>query len=571
MPFNTVARLIGAAALMLGIVSGAIAQAKMVRRTVEEHKGVPTHFWVKGDAPSPNKLITFTVAVKQNEDGKRVLEEELLRRSDPENLEWYGKWLKREEVDALVAPERAAVETVKSWLSNFAMGPVVELGSKGDFVTVTMSVAKAEDMLGSKFFKYSHRFQENVNILRLEENYQVPEEVADVIDFVGPTVRFPALQGARTHGKGSGRELFGPIGNSVTPSFLRKLYNASDAVAAPGTKNIQACASFLNQYYKPSDLKTFFEKYASSAKVTTPTVYGPNDASSPGIEASLDIQYIMGVGRDTPTEFWSTHGQQPHNPENEPFLVFLANLANTTDANMPHTMSVSYGDNEPGVDNGYANRCNVEFQKAGARGISIMFSSGDGGVSGGQSQPCTTFVPTFPAGSPWVTAVGGTKNSNPEVCASFSSGGFSNYFSPPPFQVGAISSYLQNPGIPSSSLFNKSGAGIPDVAAQGENFDVVQNGFTSPVDGTSCSSPTFTAIVGLLNDARMAAGKSSLGYLNQLIYKTAGPGGAFQDITRGSNPGCETDGFPATKGWDPVTGWGTPNFGKLKDIVMALP
>ena len=86
---------------------------------------------------------------------------------------------------------------------------------------------------------------------------------------------------------------------------------------------------------------------------------------------------------------------------------------------MPLSMSVSYGDNEPGVDFDYATRVNTEFQKAGARGMSIMFSSGDGGVSGGQSQPCDKFVATFPAGSPWVTAVGGTTLSNPEVAASY--------------------------------------------------------------------------------------------------------------------------------------------------------
>lgn len=49
---------------------------------------------------------------------------------------------------------------------------------------------------------------------------------------------------------------------------------------------------------------------------------------------------------------------------------------------------------------------NVEFQKAGVRGITIFFASGDGGVSGGQSGPCTTFIPTWPAASPFVTAVG---------------------------------------------------------------------------------------------------------------------------------------------------------------------
>jgi tripeptidyl-peptidase I len=42
-------------------------------------------------------------------------------------------------------------------------------------------------------------------------------------------------------------------------------------------------------------------------------------------------------------------------------------------------------------------------------------------------------------------------------------------------------------------------------------------------------------------------------------------------ITTGSNPGCGTNGFAAVKGWDPVTGLGTPDFTKLLDVFMALP
>ena len=38
-------------------------------------------------------------------------------------------------------------------------------------------------------------------------------------------------------------------------------------------------------------------------------------------------------------------------------------------------------------------------------------------------------------------------------------------------------------------------------------------------------------------------------------------------ILAGSNPGCNTNGFKAGKGWDPVTGVGTPNFAKLRDTV----
>ena len=100
---------------------------------------------------------------------------------------------------------------------------------------------------------------------------------------------------------------------------------------------------------------------------------------------------------------------------------------------------------------------------------------------------------------------------------------------------------------------------------------------------SSGSSSSFAAFVALLNDARIHAGNKPLGFLNPLIYSLNGKG--FNDITDGNNPGCGTPGFnvsvsgsgkrlvlniydQATPGWDAVTGFGTPDFGKLKDIVM---
>jgi len=219
----------------------------------------------------------------------------------------------------------------------------------------------------------------------------------------------------------------------------------------------------------------------------------------------------------------------------------------------------------------YAKRVNVEFQKLGARGISILSASGDGGVAGGQTTTCKKFIPVFPAASPWVTSVGGTTispNSPGEVAAFFSSGGFSNYWDRPSYQTSAVEYYLSHTqDLPKSSFYNKSGAGFPDVSAQAIQFAVVINGSICSVMGTSCACPTFSAIVALLNDIRFVAGKKSLGYLNPLFYENPD---VFNDVTSGSNPGCGTNGFPAAKGWDPVTGLGTPNFLKLSKLVLSL-
>ena len=103
---------------------------------------------------------------------------------------------------------------------------------------------------------------------------------------------------------------------------------------------------------------------------------------------------------------------------------------------------------------------------------------------------------------------------------------------------------------------------------EGENVEIVLGGRTTGVAGTSCSSPIFGGLVALLNEQRLAAGKGPLGYLKPLLYKNAQ---AFTDVTEGSNPGCGTKGFPAAKGWDPVTGLGTPKFDALSKLVAGLP
>jgi hypothetical protein len=57
----------------------------------------------------------------------------------------------------------------------------------------------------------------------------------------------------------------------------------------------------------------------------------------------------------------------------------------------------------------------------------------------------------------------------------------------------------------------------------------------------------------MLNDARISAGKPALGFLNPWLYETGYAG--LNDITLGNNPGCGTEGFNSTIGWDPGTSY----------------
>merc|ERR1712139_485110 len=181
--------------------------------------------------------------------------------------------------------------------------------------------------------------------------------------------------------------------------------------------------------------------------------------------------------------------------------------------------------------------------------------------------------PSWPASSPWVTAVGSTrfvdqKVGQPEMATDQfgSGGGFSFQFDAPDEQKAAVANFLKvSPQLPPDGTFPKGGRATPDVSALGEGYQVVMHGQPSAVGGTSASAPMFAGLISLLNEARLAKKMPALGHLNPWLYKHPE---VFTDITLGDNyrgrgPFVEPVGFNCTKGWDPVTGLGTPLFDKM--------
>lgn len=96
-----------------------------------------------------------------------------------------------------------------------------------------------------------------------------------------------------------------------------------------------------------------------------------------------------------------------------------------------------------------------------------------------------------------------------------SGGGFSNLFPRPAYQDASVPQYLSKyVGSEYAGFYNPNGRAIPDLAAQGSNFTIYWNGSLIPVSGTSASTPTMSAVLSLVNDALVAAGKPTLGFLN---------------------------------------------------------
>ena len=539
--------------------------------------------WTQLYRVQPSKVLKLTFALKQRNVQK--LEQLLLQVSNPDS-QIYGRYLSVDEITKIVSPTDETLDLVQTWLQQNGV-KVCTLTKNRDFLVCEMQRNIAEQLLKGAVFYYFKHPSLHKKAIRSVSRYYVPAYVEKHLDFVGGLHRFPAVNWGKTKSsvyKGiktiqalekqheRSDELKGEtvsndnIHIGVYPSVLRQRYNVSSKVGSH-PNNSQVVAQFLEQYYHATDLKEFMAMFGGSFTHQTEIakVIGPNPGRA-GIEASLDTQYIMGLGANITTWFWSTGGRHE---SQEPFLEWMLDISNTSA--VPWVHSVSYGDVESSLSVAYMERINTEFMKAGLRGLSILFASGDDGA-GCKNE---TFAPSFPASSPYVTTVGGTAFNNPfgvtgEYAYEISGGGFSNVFKRASYQVDQVESFLNQSGLPPSRYYNANGRGYPDIAALCNHFWVVNNLIPVPgVMGTSASTPTTAGIISLVNDVRFHNGKPAMGFLNPFLYKSES---ILYDVTSGCNEGClENDkGFCASKGWDPVTGNGTPNFPALVKAALMI-
>jgi len=521
--------------------------------------------WVQGSRTNQDQIVELTFAVKQQ--GKQELHDALMRVSMPSSSE-YGQHLSNEEVHQMTAPAPAHVEAVLSFIRAHGGEPVAATPNS-DMITAKVTVEAAERMLSARYHQHVHASGKEIS--RVAGDYSLPDEVALAVDFVSPTVHFP---GVHRPSQELGDAAHSDPNGFNTPANLRQLYNVN--VEGKAATNKQAVTAFLEQGYSEASLQKFWTTYCDGITCGQgyPTLVG-DATTGHGTESMLDIETITGISGNVNTEFWGFSGRSPDNSANEPFMAWLAQMSSTSDDTIPKIFSTSYGEDENSWSFEAAQRLNVEFQKAGARGISLLYAAGDEGAN------CKSgvFVPEGPGSSPYVTSVGGTKPSGNwpapggETAVGLSSGGFSNYWDMPEWQKTAVAKYLTQSGLPDQSQrqYNTSGRAYPDISAQASAFVVIDHGIPLPgVAGTSCASPTAAGIFSMVNDARMQAGQSSLGFLNPFIYENAG---AFNDITTGSGSGCGLvgKGWPATAGWDAVTGVGTPDYQKLASLAASLP
>lgn len=344
-------------------------------------------------------------------------------------------------------------------------------------------------------------------------------------------------------------------GENQSPTTIRSRYHIPDANITQSTNTTtQAVAEFEGEQFYQANIATFSTRFAPGGVEQLVDVVGPNNGGYFG-EGNLDLEYISALAPGT-TTWWVAENYFDLTSWCQTFLTIEP---------MPTVASISWGSGESGYERSGIDSDNHEFKKLGLLGVSVLTASGDHGTGSTGFFSCGKFDPTWPASSPFVTAVGATysmTNSSDEVAWAGSGGGFSSFYAAPAYQQNATQTYLSSGvALPSATFYNQSGRGTPDVAALGTNFEVYSSGWGTET-GTSAATPTFASIVTRINAARSADGKAALGFLNPALYRLGRVG---FDVTTGDNknPSCPA-GFKAAAGWDPISGLGTPDYNFLK-------
>ncbi|KAJ7491014.1 subtilisin-like protein [Mycena latifolia] len=535
----------------------------------ERRDAAPSGFVHSGAAPAAETLNLRINLVQNDLAG---LESALNAAAVPTSPS-YGQWLSKEAVEAFARPSDETTAAVTQWLSENGID-FTPVSAAGDWISISVPAAKANELIKADFSVFTHTASGQESIRTLE--YSIPASLQDHIKLVTPTTSFNAPRRAGpvlVQSKASVPVPQGPTSaataagcsSTITPTCLQSMYQIPTTAATNKTGKI-GVAGFDDQFANQADLTQFLKAQrpdmSSTTAFTLTSVDGGTNSqtrSQAGVEANLDIQYTVGLATGVPVTFVSV-GETTKDGADEGFLdIITALIAETAP---PQVLTTSYGFNtEADLSKTLTFAMCDSYMQLAARGVSILFASGDGGVAATPGETCTNkpFLPTFPT-CPFVTLVGATAGS-PESGAGLSAGGFSNYFPQQIWQATAVNAYIASIGTEYAGRYNTTGRAFPDISASGENVWIVQDASTGLVDGTSCSSPIFASVIGLLNNELLNAGKPVLGYLNPWLY--ANPG-AFNDITTGSNPGCGTTGFPAKAGWDPVTGLGSPNYVKMR-------
>ncbi|KAF8267612.1 peptidase S8/S53 domain-containing protein [Lactarius quietus] len=453
----------------------------------------------------------------------------------------YGEHLSKGQVNRLIAPHQDTLDLVHSWLEYHNIpSSSISMTRGGSLLTLAgVPVSRANGLLGASYQLYKHTGTNDTAILRTV-GYSLPTVLHAHVQTVIPTTYFSTRTSSETSLKHYVNSTSTTESREVVrmpdPASLRDLYRTINYVPAASDKNVLAITAFMNQNPSLDDFDDFMTLCRSDAVNPLEAVY---HVEEPSPEANANLQYTDALVYPTPILFYSAGGDLKMTPgTNEPaqgdfFLEWLIFVLDQE--NVPETITISFG--------AFENYLPLDMERPYAT-ENCIDSSGR-----------LRFLVQFPSSCPWVTSVGGTTN---QIFRA---------------EEAAVKTYLDILGGQyHNGWYNPSGRGIPDISAQAINYYVIHEGqlLSHPAQTAQHRQvQTAASIISLLNDYRNSTGRKPLGFLNPWLYGHGRK--ALYDVASGTNPGCGTNGFPATSGWDPVTGLGTPDFMLLQYTLDYIP
>jgi subtilase family serine protease len=320
---------------------------------------------------------------------------------------------------------------------------------------------------------------------------------------------------------------------------------------------------------------TTFGLTPATVHVIAPDGLTPFDDTDPNQlgwaeEISLDVQWSHAVAPGATIDLVLAKSNQDAD------LLSVTKYA--VDHNLGDVISQSFGEAESCADPKLLVAEHQVFAEAALKHITVFASSGDSGAA----QPTcdnTSYIlsASTPASDPLVTGVGATHLNADSITGKYvsesawnddfgaSGGGYSTLYKRPFYQVGAVKSKWR--GVPDVSYNGDVNGGVLTVLGfLGANSGIYIFG------GTSAGSPQWAGVTALADQAVY----HRVGYINPILYAIGSNPftyhATFHDIVSGNNTFVGTDasgnavtiqGYSTTRGWDAVTGLGSPIVSKL--------
>ena len=322
-----------------------------------------------------------------------------------------------------------------------------------------------------------------------------------------------------------------------TPAQIRTAYGFN-SVSANGSGQTIAIIDAYNDPNIASDLATFDSTMGIAAPPSLKIVNQSGGTALPGTdpsqgwegETALDVEWAHAIAPGANILLVEANSASDTN------LFAAVNYAREQAGVSVISMSWGSSDNLANASNDQALSSQYLVTPAGHQGITFVASSGDQGV------------PSFPAESPNVLAVGGTD------LYLTASGAITSETAWTPTSSGGV---VWSGGGGVSQEF--AGRKVPDVAYNAGVGVAVYDTFGPDhgwvsIGGTSAGAPQWTALVAIADEGRALAGQSTLNGATQTLAAIyAAPASDFHDITTGS-----TQFETATVGYDLATGRGSP-------------